>query len=44
SQVEAFLAETVPVAEETAVSVSRVLDVVGLDEDARARLRDLLVG
>ncbi|MFC8191004.1 tyrosine-protein phosphatase [Cellulomonas sp. NPDC057328] len=44
AQVEAFLAETVPVAEETAADVSRVLDVIGLDDDGRARLRDRLVG
>lgn len=44
AQVEAFLAETVPVAEETAANVSRVLDVIGLDDDGRARLRDRLVG
>jgi protein-tyrosine phosphatase len=44
TQVDAFLAETVPVAEQTAADVSRVLDVIGLDEDDRARLRDLLVG
>ncbi|GIG23609.1 hypothetical protein Cch01nite_43330 [Cellulomonas chitinilytica] len=44
AQVEAFLAEAVPVVEETVADVSGVLDVIGLDERARARLRDLLVG
>lgn len=44
AQVEAFLAETVPVAQETAADVRRVLDVVGLEDEARVRLRDLLVG
>ena len=43
AQVDAFLAENVPLVEETAADVSRVLDVVGLDDDARERLRDLLV-
>ncbi|MBO0922089.1 tyrosine-protein phosphatase [Cellulomonas sp. zg-ZUI222] len=43
AQVEAFLAEAVPVAQEAAADVSRLLDVVGLDDGTRARLRDLLV-
>ena len=43
AQVEAFLAEAVPVAQEAAADVDRLLDVIGVDEDTRLRLRDLLV-
>ncbi|AEE44554.1 tyrosine-protein phosphatase [Cellulomonas fimi] len=43
-QVEAFLAQTVPVAQEVAADVAGLLDVVGVDDDTRTRLRDLLVG
>lgn len=44
AQVEAFLAEAVPVAQETVDDVAGLLDVLRVDDDARVRLRDLLVG
>lgn len=42
AEVDRFLAESVPVVEDVAGDVARLLDVVGLDDDARTRLRDLL--
>ena len=42
AEVEQFLAESVPVVEDVAGDVEQLLDVIGLDDDARARLRDLL--
>lgn len=43
AEVEAFLAPALPVVEDVAGDVARVLDDVGLDDDRRQRLRDLLV-
>lgn len=43
-QVERFLAVSVPVVEDVAGDVARVLDAVGLDDGGRQRLRDRLVG
>lgn len=43
AEVDAFLAQTLPVVEDVAGDVGRVLDTVGLDDDHRQRLRDLLV-
>lgn len=43
-RVEAFLSDTVPVAQDAVAHVGRTLDVIGLDSRDRARLRDLLVG
>ncbi|WP_456819772.1 tyrosine-protein phosphatase [Cellulomonas sp. URHB0016] len=43
AQVETFLAATTPIVEDVADGVSTVFDTVGLGDDARERLRDLLV-
>lgn len=43
AEVGQFLDESVPVVEEVAGDVAAVLDAVGLDDEERTRLRDLLV-